>query len=402
MLPNTPASLQKLEKKARQVMSPKAFAYVAGGAGSEETISANRSGFEKWKIIPRMLRDVSVRDTSLSIFGQQLPAPFLLAPIGVLELAHKEAEIAVARASKRTGTPMIFSNQASVAMEPVSKELGDAPRWFQLYWSKSNDLVKSFVQRAENCGCSAIVVTLDTTLLGWRTRDIDLAYLPFLTGKGIAQYTSDPVFNELLEENESGSEPGFKPPLNWETLLNIISLMRNYPGGFWNNLKSKKPLKAVSKFISIYSRPSLTWSDVALLREMTHLPIILKGILHPDDARLAIENGIDGIIVSNHGGRQVDGAISTIEALPEIVTTVDGKCPVFIDSGIRSGADVFKALALGATSVLIGRPYVYGLAIGGATGVEEVLRNFRADFELNMALAGCNNLSEIGSHCLKA
>ncbi len=397
--PGIPASPERLEAKARECMSPRAFAYVAGGAGEEQTMLNNRSGFETWKIIPRMLKDVSERDISTTLFGQRYPSPFLLAPIGVLELAHKEAELAVAKAAKAHGVPMIFSNQASVAMEQVAEALGDTPRWFQLYWSKSDELVKSLVQRAENCGCTAIVVTLDTTLLGWRTRDIDLAYLPFLTGKGIAQYTSDPVFNKLVDEDENSSS-ALKPPVNWDTILNVLSLMRNYPGGFWSNLRSKRPLKAVAKFINIYSRPSLTWNDLKALRKMTRLPILLKGILHPDDARLAVQHGVDGLVVSNHGGRQVDGAISAIEALPAIVQEVDGKIPVLMDSGIRSGADTLKALALGARAVLLGRPYVYGLAINGASGVAEVLKNFTADFELNMALAGCRSVSEIGKHCL--
>ncbi|RME07479.1 MAG: lactate 2-monooxygenase [Bacteroidetes bacterium] len=400
--PAIPASLELLEAKAQACMSPKAFAYVAGGAGREMTMQNNRSGFGAWKIIPRMLRDVSARDTAVELFGDHLPAPFLLAPIGVLELAHKAAEIAVAQAAREHGVPMIFSNQASVAMEKVASELGDSPRWFQLYWSKSNELVKSLVQRAENCKCSAIVVTLDTTLLGWRTRDIDLAYLPFLSGKGIAQYTSDPVFNRLIEEDVDEPASALKPPVNWETLLSILALMRNYPGGFWSNLRSKKPLKAVAKFISIYSRPSLTWQDLETLRNMTSLPIVLKGILHPEDARLAVKHGVDGIIVSNHGGRQVDGAISTIEALPAIVEAVNDKIPVLIDSGIRSGADTFKALALGAKAVLIGRPFVYGLAINGAAGVADVIKNFMADFELNMALSGCRSVSEINRQCLSA
>ena len=398
--PVVPTSLSHLEAKARARMTPKAFAYVAGGAGKERTIANNRSGFDAWKIVPRMLRDVSYRDTSIKLFGQQLPGPFLLAPVGVLELAHKSAELAVAQAVKEHGTPMIFSNQASIAMEEVAKAMGETPRWFQLYWSKSNELVKSLVKRAENCRCSAIVVTLDTTLLGWRTQDLDLAYLPFLTGKGIAQYTSDPVFNQLLDAPDETPVNALKPPLNWETFLNVLALMKNYPGGFWSYLLNKRPLKAVAKFISIYSRPSLTWNDLETLRAMTRLPILLKGILHPDDARLAVQHGMDGIVVSNHGGRQVDGAISTIEALPAIVDAVENKIPVLMDSGIRSGADTFKALALGAKAVLIGRPFVYGLALNGAKGVSDVIQNFMSDFELNMALAGCKSIQEISRQCL--
>jgi lactate 2-monooxygenase len=391
--PLIPFDLQKLEAKAKSVMSKEAFAYVAGGAGTDSTVRQNRSDFSKWKIVPRMLRDVSVRDTSIELFGDQLPFPLLLSPVGVLELAHKRGDLAVAKAAGQAGVPMIFSNQASFPMEQCAALMGDSPRWFQLYWSKSNDLVASLVQRAETAGCSAITVTLDTTLLGWRIHDLDLAYLPFLRGKGIAQYVSDPVFNRLLDEPDD-SEP-IRQKITLDTIFNVVELMRSYPGGFFNNLKSKRPLQSVRKFISIYSRPSLTWDDLSFLREQTSLPIVLKGILHPDDARMAIDHGVDGIIVSNHGGRQVDGSISTIEALPNIIEAVDSKIPVLLDSGVRTGADMFKAIALGAKAVCIGRPFAYGLAIAGEQGVTEVLRNFYADFELTMGLAGCKSIEEI-------
>lgn len=393
--PIVPAHPEALAEKARKCMSPQAWAYVAGGAGLEQTIDHNRQAFAQWRIIPRMLRDVSERDTTIELFGRQLPAPMLLAPIGVLELAHREADLAVARAAAQLGIPVIFSNQASVPMEACALAMGDSPRWFQLYWSKSDDLVASFVRRAERCGCDAIVVTLDTTMLGWRLRDIDLAYLPFLEGLGIAQYTSDPVFQQMIESPPPADGMKLKPPRNLTTIRKVIRLMRRYPGSFWQNLRSGRPLKAVRTFIQTYSRPSLTWDDLARLREMTHLPIILKGILHSGDARKAVEYGVDGIIVSNHGGRQVDGALASIEALPAVVQAVEGRIPVLLDSGVRTGSDVYKALALGATAVLIGRPYVYGLAIAGEEGVAEVLRNFMADFELTMGLAGCRNVKEI-------
>ncbi|HWE43044.1 MAG TPA: alpha-hydroxy-acid oxidizing protein, partial [Gemmatimonadaceae bacterium] len=189
--PAIPVDAARLEDAARAVMSAEAFAYVAGGAGAERTMAANREAFERWRIVPRVLRDVSERDSSITLFGQRLPSPMLLAPIGVLEMAHRDADLAVARAAAAEGVPMIFSSQASVSMEQCAAAMGDAPRWFQLYWSRSDDLVRSFVRRAEGCGCSAIVLTLDTTLLGWRTRDLDLGYLPFLRGKGIAQYVTD-------------------------------------------------------------------------------------------------------------------------------------------------------------------------------------------------------------------
>lgn len=392
-------SFEKLERKAKKEMSREAFAYIAGGAGAEATMRANRTAFDQWQIVPRMLRNVSERDTSIELFGQRLPAPLLFAPVGVLEMVHPKADIAVAKAAARLQLPYIFSNQASRPMEACADVMGDSPRWFQLYWSKSNDLVLSFLQRAERSGCRALVVTLDTTLLGWRTRDLDVAYLPFLEGKGIAQYTSDPVFQKLLDEPDD-SEP-VKRKVTLQSVLGLISMVNNYPGnGFFAKLKSGRPLKAVRKFVSIYSNPATTWDDLNFLRQNTTLPILLKGIIHRDDARKALDAGVDGIIVSNHGGRQTDGSIATLDALPKIVEVVQNKIPVLLDSGIRGGADVVKALALGAKAVCVGRPYVYGLAIAGEQGVYEVMRNMMADFELTMALSGCKNVAEINREML--
>jgi lactate 2-monooxygenase len=253
-------------------------------------------------------------------------------------------------------------------------------------------------RRAEACGCEAITVTLDTTMLGWRTRDLDLGWLPFLRGMGIAQYTSDPVFTQLLSEPADSSQP--EPKRNLAALRVLVQLVRNYPDSFLPALRSGRARAAVQRFIQIYSRPSLTWADLPFLRERTSVPILLKGILHPDDARRAVDEGIDGIVVSNHGGRQVDGAIATLDALPPIVDAVGGRIPVLLDSGVRSGADIFKALALGARAVLLGRPYVYGLALAGEAGVREVVTNFIADFDLTMGLAGCRSVAEIGPEAL--
>ena len=397
--PRVPTDAMLLEGRARDAMTAEAFAYVAGGAGTGATMRANRAAFDRWRIVPRMLRDVSERDSSVELFGRTLPAPFLVAPIGVLEMAHREAERAVARALRGLDVPMVYSNQASVAMEEVTEILGDSPRWFQLYWSVRDELVESFVSRAEGCGCEAIVVTLDTTLLGWRTRDLDLGWLPFLRGMGIAQYTSDPVFTRLLAEAEGdASVPQPKP--NFAALKVLIQLTRNYPDRFLDALRSGRARAAVQRFVQIYSRPSLTWDDLPFLRERTNLPVLLKGILHPDDARRAVDEGIDGIVVSNHGGRQVDGGIATLDALPAVVEALDGRIPVLLDSGIRSGADIFKALALGARAVLLGRPHVYGLALAGEAGVREVVTNFMADFDLTMGLAGCRSVAEIRPEAL--
>jgi lactate 2-monooxygenase len=398
--PRVPVDPERLEQRARRALSRRAAAYVWAGAGAGSTLRANRAAFERWRIVPRMLRDVSARDTSVELFGRRLPAPFLLAPIGVLELAHREADLAVARAARDLGVPMIFSNQASRPMEACARELGESPRWMQLYWSSSDELVESLVSRAEACGCEAIVVTLDTTILGWRPGDLDLAFLPFLRGRGIAQYTSDPVFRSEIERAAGAASDAPQPRPTLSAIKTFIGLTRAYPEPFWRTLASGRGRAAVERFVALYSRPSLTWEDLPFLRERTRLPILLKGILHRSDAARALDAGVDGIVVSNHGGRQVDGAIATLEALPAIVDAVSGRVPVLLDSGVRTGADAFKALALGATAVLVGRPYVYGLAIAGAAGVGEVLENLLAEFDLTMGLAGCRSVAEIDRSAL--
>jgi lactate 2-monooxygenase len=395
--PLVPIDPQVLEEKAAAKMSARARGYIIGGAGVGSTMHNNRSAFEQYKIVPRMLRNVSERDTHIELFGEKYPSPFLLAPIGVLEMVHASADVAVAKAAGSLQIPYIFSSQASKPMEEAAAAMGNNPRWFQLYWSKSRELVTSFVQRAERCGCQAIAVTLDTTMLGWRTRDLDMAYLPFMEGRGIAQYTSDPVFQKLMDEPVLSE----KRNVTVHSLAGLVTLVNNYPGsGFFSKLKSGRPIKAVQKFVSIYSNPALTWEDLKFLREHTKLPVLLKGILHADDARKAIDYGMNGIIISNHGGRQVDGSISTLEALPKIAKAVNKKIPLLLDSGVRGGADVFKALALGASAVCIGRPYVYGLTLAGEEGVRQVLRNMMADFELTMGLAGCKDIGEISSDSL--
>jgi lactate 2-monooxygenase len=386
--PRVPVDAGRLEEKAEELMRREAFAYVAAGAGGEGTLRANREAFHRWRIVPRMLRDVSQRDTGIELFGRRLDSPFLLAPIGVLELAHRQADLAVARAARAEGVPMIFSSQASRPMEACAQELGDSPRWLQLYWSSSDELVESFVSRAEACGCEAIAVTLDTTILGWRPRDLEPAYLPFLRGKGIAQYTSDPVFRRLASEGADPDGPQPRPTLS--ALRTLFQVRR----------ASDLGRSAVQRFIQVYSRPSLTWDELPFLRDRTRLPILLKGILHPDDARRALDAGVDGIVVSNHGGRQVDGAVATLDALPGVVEVVAGRVPILLDSGMRGGADAFKALALGATAVLIGRSYVYGLALAGEEGVREVIQNHKAEFDLTMGLSGCTSVAEIGPDCV--
>jgi lactate 2-monooxygenase len=363
--PGLPLSYDALEAAAREKLSPEAFGYVAGGAGSEDTMRANREAFTRWRIIPRMLRNVAQRDLSVALLGSTFNVPLLLAPIGVQSIVHPEAEVAVARAAAALNIPMVLSTASSRSLEDVAEAAGSAPRWYQLYWGRNPDVTASMLQRAEAAGYSAIVVTLDTALLSWRERDLQNAYLPFLLGEGLANYFTDPAFRAALPQ----------PP-------------------------EDDPLAAIRYFISIFSNPALAWDDLRFLREHTKLPIILKGILHYDDARRALDYGVEGVIVSNHGGRQVDGAEASLEALPRVVAAVNGAIPVLFDSGIRRGADMLKALALGARAVLLGRPYIWGLALNGTDGVREVLMNILADFDLTLALSGYASVAEMNAQAL--
>lgn len=391
--PTVPVAPGELEARAAAAMSREAAAYIVGGAGTEVTAAANRAAFDRQRFVPRVLRDVSRRDLSVELFGRRHKAPLLLAPIGVLEMAHRQADLAVARAARSEGIGYVFSNQASVAMEDCAAAMGDAPRWFQLYWSSDDEFVRSLVRRAENCGCEAIVLTLDTTLLGWRPRDLDLAYLPFLRGLGLAQYLSDAVFREKIPSRPP--DTGFRPK-GAGIVTTAASLLRK---GRQFGLSLGQMRTAVAHFTATYSRPNLEWSDLARLRGMTKLPILLKGLRHPDDARRAAAEGVDGIVLSNHGGRQVDGEVATLDMLPAVAEAA-GDIPVLLDSGIRSGSDVAKALALGARAVLLGRPYVYGLALGGEQGVREVIRNVVGEFDLTLALCGLAAATDLGPDCL--
>ncbi|CAN5115872.1 lactate 2-monooxygenase [soil metagenome] len=390
--PLVPTTWTALEAAAKRAMSPTAWAYVAGSAGNESTADENRRAFERWRIVPRMLRDVADRDLGVELFGRRYPSPVIAAPVGVLELVHPEADLAVGRAAAAIGVPYVISSQGSKPMEETAEVMGDAARWFQLYWSSSDDLVASFVSRAEKSGAQAIVVTLDTHMLGWRPRDLDLGFLPFIHGQGIAQYTSDPVFRSLVRERVAAALPRARSRVTVAAIRTLLDMTRNYPGG---TLRSPEPRAAVETFLDVFSRSSLTWENLSFLRKHTTLPILLKGIQHPDDARLAVTHGVDGIIVSNHAGRQVDNAVGSLDALAPVVAAVGGRVPVLFDSGVRSGADVFTALALGASAVLVGRPYVYGLAIAGAAGAQEVLRNIVAEFDLVLGLTGHRSAAEL-------
>ncbi len=355
-----PLTAADWEERARETLEPGPFGYIAGGAGSEATMRANLEAFARCRLRPRMLAGNVERDLSVEVLGLRSPVPFLLAPIGVLSIAHAEAEVGVARAARATGVPMILSSAASTSLEDVAHELGDTPRWYQLYWFNDRELVGSIVDRAGTSGYSAIVVTLDTLMLGWRPRDLRLGYLPFLQGEGLAQFFSDPVFRESLDE----------PP-------------------------EDDVLTASVRALSVFSNLGLTWADLAWLRDRTELPVLIKGVLTAEDARIALDHGVDAIVVSNHGGRQVDGAVAALDALMEVREAVSADATVLMDSGIRTGSDVLKAIALGANAVLLGRPYVYGLAVGGAAGVEAVIRQLAAEIDITLALVGGRSVRDL-------
>jgi isopentenyl diphosphate isomerase/L-lactate dehydrogenase-like FMN-dependent dehydrogenase len=360
--PPLPMTYAALEAAARDVMTAEAFAYVAGGAGDEHTMRANVDAFAAHAIVPRMLREVVERDLETDVLGTSMATPVLTAPIGVLSIVHDDPEVAVARAAAKLGVTSVLSTAASTALETVAEAAPGAAQYYQLYWPKDMELAESLVRRATAAGFRAIVVTLDTWSLGWRPRDLALGHLPFLKGLGIANYLSDPVFRSRLKAAPESS--------------------------------AEAMTAAVFTWAGTFGNAALSWSDVARLREWTTLPIIVKGVCHPDDARAALYAGSAGIIVSNHGGRQVDRARAAIDCLPDVARAVGERATVFFDSGIRCGGDILVALTLGAHAVLVGRPFVYGLALAGQSGVEHVLRNLLADFDASLALAGYRTARE--------
>jgi lactate 2-monooxygenase len=364
--PAIPVSVTELERQAIAAMEPRAANYVGAGAGDEDTIRANADAFHKHRIVPRMLRDVSARDLSTTVLGTGMPAPLMLAPIGVQKVVDDEGELATARAAGAVGVPMIVSTASHFSLEEIAAAGGaSAPRWFQLYWATDRELVASFVGRVERAGYGAIVVTVDTFVPGWKPRDLQQAWLPFLNGMGLGNYFADPVFRAGLEQSPEEDVGA-----------------------------------ATGHFLGIQANPALNWDDLAWLRERTSLPILLKGIQHVDDAREAAGRGIDGIVVSNHGGRQVDGAIATLAALPPIAEAVGDELAILFDSGVRTGTDVLQALALGADAVCLGRPYAWGLALEGQAGVEAVLKMVLGELDLTMALCGHTRPDQLGPGAL--
>ncbi len=366
VLPRFPMAFAELEARAEQALSPSVLSYVAGGAGSEHTQRANVSAFRQWGLIPRMFVGAAQRDLSVELFGMRLPTPVLMAPIGVIGLCAQDGhgDLATAEAAARTGVPMIASTLCVDPLEDVAAQFGGTPGFFQLYTPTDRDLAASLVSRAEAAGYRGIVVTLDTWLTGWRPRDLAASNFPQLRGHCLANYVTDPVFRSLL-----GKDPA-------------------------NDLAT-----TIGTWARLFGNP-LTWDDLPWLRSLTTLPLLVKGICHPDDARRAKDGGVDGIYCSNHGGRQADGGLPALDCLPAVVDAAGG-LPVLFDSGIRSGADVITALALGATAVAVGRPYAYGLAIGGTDGIVHVLRSILAEADLIMAVDGYPTLADLTPDSLR-
>jgi lactate 2-monooxygenase len=366
IVPKLPMVFAELEAKAETALPPSIWSYVAGGAGDERTQRANAEVFQQWGLIPRMFVGAAQRDLSVDVFGLKLPSPLFMAPIGVIALCAQDGhgDLATARAAARTGVPMVMSTLTEDPLEDVAAEFGETPGFFQLYTPTDRDLAASLVHRAEAAGFKGIVVTLDTWVTGWRPRDLSTSNFPQLRGKCLRNYTSDPVFRASLAQTPE-----------------------------------ENPQGAVLKWISVFGNP-LTWDDLPWLRSLTKLPLIVKGICHPDDARRAKDGGVDGIYCSNHGGRQANGGLPALDCLPGVVEAADG-LPVLFDSGVRSGADVVKALALGATAVGVGRPYAYGLALGGVDGIVHVLRSLLAEADLTMAVDGYPTVKDLTPDTLR-
>ncbi|MGD6965729.1 alpha-hydroxy acid oxidase [Rossellomorea vietnamensis] len=353
-------SINEWEEEAKSAMEKKAYDYIARGSGEEATLQANRKSFSKYRISHRVLRDVSRIDTSINMFGKRISSPVMLAPIGVQTIAHPEGELAAARAASSMNTPFVVSTVSSYSMEEISKQMGSSMRWFQLYYSGNEQVAESMIKRAESSGYTAIVLTVDTPIMGFRESDHINKYSPVGEGAGSGNYFSDPAFCSLLE----------KPIIEDQAA-------------------------ALKKQYELFENPALTWESILKIRQYTDLPVLLKGVVHPDDAQLALKYGVDGLIVSNHGGRQLDHGVATLDVLEEICGVVQNEIPVLLDSGIRRGSDIFKALALGASGVLLGRPYIYGLAMDGEEGVKRVVQQISKEFETTMALAGTAHIAEI-------
>jgi 4-hydroxymandelate oxidase len=339
-----PLNLHEYEVAVRAILAPMAFDFVAGGSGDEVTLRGNRVAFDRWRLLPRVLRGLRDVSTATSVLGQDIALPVLIAPSSLHRLCHDQGERATARAAKAAGTIYTLSTPASIAIEEVAPDAG--PWWFQLYVYRDRGLTRDLVERAVAAGASALVVTVDTPLLGRREAD---ERNRFALPSGIV------MPNVQLPTPRLPAEAGASSA--WTTAAPVVE-------------------------------SALTWGDLDSLASLSPLPLLLKGILHPDDAVRAVEFGTRAILVSNHGGRQLDSAVAALDALPAVVEAVVGRAEVLVDGGVRRGTDVLKALALGARAVLIGRPIHWGLAVGGESGVRHVLELLRAELALDLMLCG--------------
>lgn len=351
-----PYTFADLVERARQVLDHATFDYVRGGAGDESTQDANVAELRRYGFVPRMLRDRSERDLSTTFLGAELESPVLLCPVGVNGLVHEGGDLEVARAADALGVAAMYSTLSEAPLEEVADARGDSFAAFQLYPTKDDQLTDSLVRRADKAGFDALAITLDTGSLGWRPRDLANGYIPFLRGRCLANYLTDPRFIELCGVDAP-------PPL--------------HAGIVWS---------------SLFSKPTFSWDDVARIRRLTDLPVIVKGICHAEDARRAATEGVDAIACSNHGGRQANGGLPAVSHLEGVL---EAGLPVTFDSGIRDGVDILRVVGLGATLAGIGRPYVYGLTIGGAAGVEHVVRSMLAEADLTMAADCLTTLADL-------
>jgi len=387
-------SFDEIEAKAKEKLKeyPGAFMYAGGNAGTHQTYRANRKAFERYGIIPRMLVDAGLRDLSVNLFGKTYHAPILIAPIGVQSLFHPDGEIASAKAAKEMGIPYILSSASTKTIEEIAAANGDGERWYQLYWPGSKDVTISILNRAKAAGFSALVVTLDTMILGWRPHDLESAFIPFGHGLGVQIGASDPVFM-----GRYGKQPITETKFQWPYQADVQDkkILEGDEEARLGAFLGMEWLKECNtKFKS--------WEDLKHLRENWEGPLILKGIQSVSDAETALEYGVDGIVVSNHGGRQVDGAIPSLYALERIAKSQkikeaqnSGRLTLLFDSGVRTGPDMFKALALGAQAILLGRPWLYGMILGGQAGAEQVIRHTLADFDNTLACSGYPKIADI-------
>lgn len=381
---------EKFKEKFKEDLG--AFWYVAGSAGTDSTCKANRAIFDHWKLIPRMLTDATERSLEVELFGVKYSTPVILAPIGVQGILHGGAELATARAARKVDVVYTMSTASSRSIEEVAEANGNGPRWYQLYWPRSESVTRSILERAKKQGFKTLIVTLDTMSLGYRWHDLERAYLPFLNGMGIQVGTSDPAF--MAKHNEKPTNEY----LPWPYDASVYDKAYNE-----GDEKVKRLVKLSLDWIGeINSGVFRSWDELESLKKLWDGPLVLKGIQTREDAEKALQMGINGIVVSNHGGRQVDGAIASLRALELIMKSesiraaqANGVFTVLFDSGIRTGSDIIKAIALGAQAVLLGRPYVYGLALDGEIGAESVIRNILCELHITLGLIGQKSIKDI-------